>query len=190
MHFVPTIPWSSAGGCHPRKLQAGAQPEGAQQGPLLGQIARRPSPFRSLEVTQVPGPRGQILLEDMWLLLARSSWLWSRAGAVERPSGSCHHLKDSFSPCLPHKTHWTPLPPIPDPGCGCLPLHGRKERGHQACLASEEACLAATVSWGQGSAQKGRALCRIRSLGKGGGADWISLPSFISGEMPCASMQT
>lgn len=156
----------------------------------MGQIARCPRPFRSLEVTQVPGPGGQIL-QDMWLLLARSSWLWSRAGAVERPSGSCHRLKDSFSPCLPHKTHQTPLPTIPDPGHVCLPLRGRKGWGatRPAWLQRKHVWLAPCPG-DKDLLGRGEPCSEFVPLGREEEWDWVSLPSFISGEMPCASMRT
>lgn len=35
-----------------------------EHSPVLGQAARHPRPFQSLEVTQAPGPGGQILLWD------------------------------------------------------------------------------------------------------------------------------
>lgn len=125
-----------------------------EHSPVLGQTARHPRPFQSLEVTQAPGPGGQILLWDMWLLLACSSWLQSQAGTVERPSGSCHLEKDRFSPCLPHKLAAGPTAHHPDPkdapacpprvegtGCHQPALYWRVQFGWQRVLVTR-------VCWG------------------------------------------
>lgn len=119
----------------------------------------------------------------MWLLLARSSWLRSRAGTVERPSGSCHLHKDRFSPCLPHKLHQAPLPTVLTPrtcpsrvqetGCPQPALHLGVHAWLAACpgdqdlLRREKPCVEYFPLRRQEEEK-----------------DWVSLPSLISGEMP------
>lgn len=125
-------------------------------------------------------------LENMWLLLACSSWLRSRAGTVQRPSGSCHLQKDRFSPCLPHKLHQAPLPTLLTPrtclpaplgvegtGCPQPALHWRVHAWLAACpgdkdlLRREKPCVEFFPLRRQEEEK-----------------DRVPLPSLISGEMP------
>lgn len=131
--------------CPPCELQAGAQPEVAQPG-------SRSASLQAISVTRShpsPWPRRP----DASLGHGKTfGFSWPApagygAGRKERPSGSCHLVKDNSRPCLPHKPHQTPLPTIPNPkdtspcslqGTGC----------RQACPALEgAACLAGCMSW-------------------------------------------
>lgn len=120
----------------------------------------------------------------MWLLLARSSWLRSRADTVERPSGSCHVEKDRFSPCLLHQaplpTLLTPRTCLPAPprmegtGCHQPALHCRVHAWLAACpgdkdlLGREKLCVEFFPLRRQEEKEKDR----------------VSLPTLISGETP------
>lgn len=106
----------------------------------------------------------------MWLLLARSSWLRSRAGTVQRPSGSCHLEKDSFSPCLPHKLHQAPLPTVLTPRT-CLPAPpGVEGTGcHQPALHWRVHAWLAACPGDKDLRRRGKPCVEFFSLEKAGG---------------------
>lgn len=122
-----------------------------EHSPVLGQAARLPRPFQSLEVTQAPGPGGQILLWDtgkhvaspsrLQLALeqgrhcAKAKWLVSSAeGQVQ----SLPPPQTSSGPTAHHSD------PKDMPAC---PSRGGRDWLPPACLALEGACLAGSMSW-------------------------------------------
>lgn len=144
-----------------------------EHSPVLGHTARHPRPFQSLEVTQAPGPGGQVFLWDTERHVASSSplqlalepgrhcgkakWLMSSA------EGQVQSLPPPLTSSGPTAHHSDPQDV---PAC---PSTGGRDWLPPACPALEGACLAGSVSWGQRSVWEGEALCRIFSLEKAGG---------------------
>lgn len=117
---------SARGGLSPALAEHWSAARSSPAGPCLG------SNSTSSQAISVARSHGKSLaqearyffgtLKDIWLLLARSSWLRSRAGSIERPSGSCHLVKGNFKP------HQPLLPTVPDPkDISACPSAGRRD---------------------------------------------------------------
>lgn len=160
-----------------------------EHSPVLGHTARLPRPFESLEVTQAPGPGGQIFLWDTERHVASPSPL-QLAPEQGRHCAKAKWLmnleKDSFSPCLPHKLHQAPLPTVLTPRT-CLPgPPGVKGTGcHQPALHWRVRAWLAACPGDMDLLRREKPCVEFFPLRRQEEEkDWVSLPSLISGEMP------